>query len=195
MMRHRTVLQESLHHYYSEIGNMISGDKGWSLLTKSGIWKVPVEIQYGGKGYGWDGCFAAMAGLGTSCTDHKIFSNLTSHLSSLYLINKHGSDFVKNTYLSRLMDGELISSNEIFASSESNHLITFDKIMIERIVYGILAVSTATSIVNKYKNNNTVNKKMMSVIKKIAAGSDCLYYVVDMIFCNSGLAMQIESMH
>lgn len=121
MMRNRTVGQERLYQQYAALGKQIAEwsvthqqedtlfDNSWKLISKAGLWKLPVPIDDGGLGLSWQEWLIAMEGLASTYHDPKFCSLIINQISTLYLLLRYGTEKYKECYLPCLTSGEMAS--------------------------------------------------------------------------------------
>jgi alkylation response protein AidB-like acyl-CoA dehydrogenase len=124
MKRAGNAVLGNLHQHYADLGKRIStykptasfNKKGWDCLTRSGLWQLPIESQYGGIGLTWQAFAKAIEGLISSYHHLPFFRMLVSQAGAIYLMSKYGTDDQKQKYLPRLLQGEIacIAINESF---------------------------------------------------------------------------------
>ncbi len=119
MMRYLSKDQKNLYQQYSRLSeeaikvsklhqeNKSSNENIWKLISKEGIWRLPIPRQYGGHGLSWQDCVVALDGFFSNYSDIKCFTLFMSQVSSLYLVSQYGTESVKTRYLPRLIQGEM----------------------------------------------------------------------------------------
>lgn len=199
MMRQRTEIQEQLYKHYFNLVKHVSNFNKWKVISQEGIWKLPIETQFGGKGYKWEDCLSALEGLVGSFYDSRFICKLVSHFLSLYLISKYSPESSKKTYLSILMRGkalfEIKSLSDVHLKKEINWLIknriiliedvnivSLDLINMKKIVFGILISHSALSLVNQYKKIKGLSVPIKITREKI---KNCVNILNSMAICAS----------
>lgn len=172
MMRYRNEHQESLYQQYASIGrkiekysqskknNELFHQYGWKLITKKGIWKLPIAKEHAGFGLTWQECFLAIEGLTSAFSNCEFFSYIVSQFGTLYLISQYASEENRQLYLPRLINGEIsfaifseeINYENIFPSSKNRNLILCEYMNFKRILYGMQAIKITQPIIEKYKD-------------------------------------------
>src|SRR3990167_9072429 len=102
MMRCLSKDQKNLYQQYSRLSeeaikvsklyqeNKSSSEDIWKLISKEGIWGLPIPRQYGGHGLSWQDCVVALDGFFSNYSDIKFLTLFMSQISALYLILQHG---------------------------------------------------------------------------------------------------------
>ncbi|HUA47248.1 MAG TPA: acyl-CoA dehydrogenase family protein [Solirubrobacteraceae bacterium] len=86
----------------------------WQVIRDSGVLRIPFDPQWGGYGLDVLTLVYALENLGYGCRDTGLlFAAATQIVSAAVPLQKFGSDDLKERYLSRLIDGEIISAHAI----------------------------------------------------------------------------------
>jgi len=161
MMRCLNVDQKNLHEQYSILGKEVASiskqerqlmnEKVWHAISKEGIWHLPIDKKYGGKGLTWQDCVVALDGFFSHYSDIEFLTLLMSHISSLYLISQYGTSAIKKRYLPRLMQGE---TAQLLISQYLNKLFSEDAYFKKR-ENQILSIKNNKIFIHaeKFKNN------------------------------------------
>lgn len=131
MMRCLSTDQKDLYQQYSILAKKTAqvfkleksiNENIWQILSKEGIWSLPIDKQYGGKALGWQACVVALDGFFSHCSNVNFLILSVSQISSLYLISQYGTSNIKKRYLPRLMHGEigclLLSDHQFFSQND-----------------------------------------------------------------------------
>jgi hypothetical protein len=202
MIRHGNVTQKNIRQIYLNLGKKIkenseneikhdvNKNQNWELITKQGIWKLPIAKQYGGDGLTWDECVSAIEGLTSTYRDYEFFSSIVSHFAVLYILLQYGTESQKSAYLPLLMRGKnstvcfkehcsnaskmlnitfIKDINISLSSKEKTHVINDFK-NFKRLLYGVLAAESAFCIVDECKE---ILNKSQSAIFDISIRSKC----------------------
>jgi hypothetical protein len=175
MMRHWNVKQERIYQAYKQLGKQLKKtdykNLNWELITREGIWKLPIPKKYSGAGFSWDDCVFAVKGLVNTCRDEKFFSSLISQFSVLYLLLQYGTETQKIICIPKLVLGETATVNIIDNNVSSYHELNItiskdlnlsflipknssmfnDFINFKKLFYGILAAEFAFYVVDDCK--------------------------------------------
>lgn len=96
-----------------DAANRFNRDK-WQVIRDSGVLRIPFDPQWGGYGLDVLTLVYALENLGYGCRDTGLlFAMATQVVSAAIPTQKFGSDELKERYLSRLIDGEIISAHAI----------------------------------------------------------------------------------
>ena len=96
-----------------DAANRFNRDK-WQLIRDSGVLRIPFDPQWGGYGLDVLTLVYTLENLGYGCRDTGLlFAMATQVVSAAIPTQKFGSDDLKERYLSRLVDGEIISAHAI----------------------------------------------------------------------------------
>lgn len=129
-------LRKSLNQYFDRLNeghleddaaNRFNRDK-WELIRESGVLRIPFDSQWGGLGHDVLTLVYVLEHLGYGCRDTGLlFAAATQIVSAAVPLQKFGSDELKERYLSRLIDGEIMSAHAISepsAGSDAMAMIT-----------------------------------------------------------------------
>ena len=115
-------LRKSLNEYFDALNeghleddaaNRFNRDK-WDLIRKSGVLRIPFDAQWGGQGLDVLTLVYVLENLGYGCRDTGLlFGAATQVVSAAIPLQKFGSDELKERYLARLVDGEILSAHAI----------------------------------------------------------------------------------
>jgi L-prolyl-PCP dehydrogenase len=100
----------------------------WQVIRDSGVLRIPFDQQWGGLGHDVLTLVYVLENMGYGCRDNGLlFAAATQVVSAAVPLQKFGSDELKERYLSRLVDGEIISAHAISepnAGSDAMAMIT-----------------------------------------------------------------------
>ena len=129
-------LRKSLNEYFDALNeghleddaaNRFNRDK-WDLIRKSGVLRIPFDTQWGGLGLDVLTLVYVLENLGYGCRDTGLlFGAATQVVSAAIPLQKFGSDELKERYLARLIDGEILSAHAISepsAGSDATAMVT-----------------------------------------------------------------------
>jgi alkylation response protein AidB-like acyl-CoA dehydrogenase len=129
-------LRKSLNQYFERLNeghleddaaNRFNRDK-WDLIRESGVLRIPFDSQWGGLGHDVLTLVYVLEHLGYGCRDAGLlFAAATQIVSAAVPLQKFGSDELKERFLSRLIDGEIMSAHAISepsAGSDAMAMIT-----------------------------------------------------------------------
>jgi alkylation response protein AidB-like acyl-CoA dehydrogenase len=86
----------------------------WELIRESGVIRIPFAQQWGGLGHDALTLVYVLEELGYGCRDAGLlFALATQIVSAATPLQKFGSEELKERYLARLIDGEIISAHAI----------------------------------------------------------------------------------
>jgi alkylation response protein AidB-like acyl-CoA dehydrogenase len=86
----------------------------WQVIRESGVIRIPFAEQWGGLGHDALTLVYVLEELGYGCRDAGLLFTLATQIVSAAMpLQKFGSDELKERYLSRLIDGEIISAHAI----------------------------------------------------------------------------------
>lgn len=86
----------------------------WEILRRSGVLRIPFETEWGGLGHDAVTLAYVLEHLGYGCRDSGLtFQLATQYVSAATPLQKFGSDELKERYLRRLIDGEILSAHAI----------------------------------------------------------------------------------
>ncbi len=129
-------LRKSLNQYFDGLNDGVSEDDKaerfnrdkWNLIRESGVLRMPFDPEYGGHGHDVMTLVYVLEHLGYGCRDNGLlFAAATQVVSAAVPLQKFGSDELKDRYLSKLIDGEIISAHAISeptAGSDAMAMIT-----------------------------------------------------------------------
>src|SRR5947209_6832628 len=114
-------------HLEDDAANRFNHDK-WQVIRDSGVLRIPFDPEWGGLGNDVLTLVYVLENLGYGCRDNGLlFAAATQVVSAAVPLHKFGSDELKARYLSRLIDGEIISAHAISepnAGSDAMAMIT-----------------------------------------------------------------------
>ena len=180
MIRYRSEQQENLYRQYARIGrkiakyslnkknNELSHQYGWKLITKNGIWKLPIVKKYSGLGLNWQECILAIEGLVDTFSNFEFFSYIVEQVSALYIISKYCTEENKQLYLPSLINGEIscaifpdkFNFEKILPPSENKNLILYNYLNFKRKLYALLVVKISQPIIDHHKIVSIYSKKV-----------------------------------
>ena len=115
-------LRKSLNQYFEALNaghieddaaEHFNRDK-WEIIRKSDVLRIPFNEEWGGLGHDALTLVYVLENLGYGCRDAGLlFAVATQLVSAATPIHKFGSDELKERYLRRLIDGEIISAHAI----------------------------------------------------------------------------------
>ena len=129
-------LRKSLNQYFEALNDGVMEDDAacvfnrdkWELIRQSGVLRMPFDPQWGGLGHDVMTLVYVLEHLGWGCRDTGLlFGAATQIVSAAVPLQKFGSDELKERYLSRLIDGEILSAHAISepnAGSDAMAMIT-----------------------------------------------------------------------
>ena len=129
-------LRKSLNQYFEALNDGVMEDDAagvfnrdkWELIRQSGVLRIPFDPQWGGLGHDVMTLVYVLEHLGHGCRDTGLlFGAATQIVSAAVPLQKFGSDELKDRYLSRLIDGEILSAHAISepsAGSDAMAMIT-----------------------------------------------------------------------
>jgi alkylation response protein AidB-like acyl-CoA dehydrogenase len=115
-------LRKGLQKYYEALNAGVLEDDAaerfnrdkWQLIRESGVIRIPFAEQWGGLGHDALTLVYVLEELGYGCQDAGLlFALATQIVSAAIPVQKFGSDELKERYLARLIDGEIISAHAI----------------------------------------------------------------------------------
>jgi alkylation response protein AidB-like acyl-CoA dehydrogenase len=99
----------------------------WEVIRQSGVIRIPFAEQWGGLGHDALTLVYVLEELGYGCRDAGLlFALATQIVSAAIPLQKFGSDELKERYLSRLVDGEIISAHAISEPSAGSDAMAMD---------------------------------------------------------------------
>ena len=129
-------LRKSLNEYFDALNeghleddaaNRFNRDK-WELIRQSGVLRIPFDAEWGGLGHDVLTLVYVLENLGYGCRDTGLlFGAATQVVSAAIPLQKFGSDELKERYLARLVDGEILSAHAISepgAGSDATAMVT-----------------------------------------------------------------------
>src|SRR5947209_3113495 len=129
-------LRKSLNQYFEALNDGVMEDDAacvfnrdkWELIRQSGVLRMPFDPQWGGLGHDVMTLVYVLENLGYGCRDTGLLFGLATQVVSAAIpLQKFGSDDLKERYLSRLIDGEILSAHAISepnAGSDATAMIT-----------------------------------------------------------------------
>lgn len=103
----------STGHVEDDVNNVFSREK-WNVVRESGVLRLPFDPEYGGLGQDPLTMVYVLDKFGHGCRDQGIcFSVATQLVSAATPLQKFGSDELRDRYLHRLVDGEILSAHAI----------------------------------------------------------------------------------
>jgi alkylation response protein AidB-like acyl-CoA dehydrogenase len=115
-------LRKGLQKYYEALNTGVLEDDAaerfnrdkWQLIRESGVIRIPFAEQWGGLGHDALTLVYVLEELGYGCRDAGLlFALATQIVSAAIPLQKFGSEELKERYLARLIDGEIISAHAI----------------------------------------------------------------------------------
>ncbi len=115
-------LRKGLQKYYEALNAGVLEDDAaerfnrdkWQLIRESGVIRIPFAEQWGGLGHDALTLVYALEELGYGCRDAGLlFALATQVVSAAIPLQKFGSEELKERYLARLIDGEIVSAHAI----------------------------------------------------------------------------------
>jgi alkylation response protein AidB-like acyl-CoA dehydrogenase len=96
-----------------DANNVFSREK-WELIRKTGVLRLPFDEEWGGLGHDALTLVYVLENLGYGCRDGGLLFSVATQIVSVALpIHKFGSDELKERYLRRLIDGEILGAHAI----------------------------------------------------------------------------------
>jgi alkylation response protein AidB-like acyl-CoA dehydrogenase len=129
-------LRKSLNQCFDALNESVAEDDKaerfnrdkWQVIRDSGVLRIPFDPEYGGLGHDVMTLVYVLEHLGYGCRDNGLlFAAATQIVSAAVPLQKFGSDELKERYLSKLIDGEIISAHAISepnAGSDAMAMIT-----------------------------------------------------------------------
>ncbi len=103
----------SAGHIEDDAANLFNREK-WELIRASGVIRLPFDAEWGGQGHDALTLVYVLEHLGHLCRDAGLLFTLATQIVSVTLpIHKFGSPELKERYLKRLVDGEIIGAHAI----------------------------------------------------------------------------------
>jgi alkylation response protein AidB-like acyl-CoA dehydrogenase len=115
-------LRKGLEQYYEALSaghieddaNAVFPREKWDLIRDTGVLRLIFDPEYGGLGHDALTMVYVLEGLGHGCRDSGLLFSVATQIVSVALpIQKFGSDTLKERYLRRLVDGELLGAHAI----------------------------------------------------------------------------------
>lgn len=115
-------LRKGLRKYYEGLNAGVLEDDAaerfnrdkWQMICESGVIRIPFAEQWGGLGHDALTLVYVLEELGYGCRDAGLlFALATQVVSAAIPLQKFGSEELKERYLARLIDGEIISAHAI----------------------------------------------------------------------------------
>ena len=119
-------LRTGLQKYYEALNVGVLEDDAaerfnrdkWQLIRESGVIRIPFAEQWGGLGHDALTLVYVLEELGYGCRDGGLlFALATQIVSAAIPLQKFGSEELKERYLARLINGEIISAHAISEAS------------------------------------------------------------------------------
>ena len=125
----------------------------WELLTKEGLWKLPIPVVYGGSGDGWNEFTRSIKGFSSSYGNFEFISLIISHSCLIYAALENSDSKDINSHISSLINGNPISMHDSsvdYVTDESTgESFTFKRVSFERYLYAIISADFALNIISK----------------------------------------------
>ena len=115
-------LRKSLEPYFDGLSeghieddaNSVFSREKWDLIRESGAIRLPFDEEWGGLGQDALTMVYVLEHLGYGCRDSGLLFTLATQVVSMAIpLQRFGSDELKERYLRKLIDGELISAHAI----------------------------------------------------------------------------------
>jgi alkylation response protein AidB-like acyl-CoA dehydrogenase len=115
-------LRKSLDPYFERLSaghldddlNAVFPREKWKVIQESGVIRLPFEEQWGGLGHDALTMVYVLEHLGYGCEDAGLLFTLATQMVSMAIpLQNFGSDELKERYLRKLIDGDLISAHAI----------------------------------------------------------------------------------
>src|SRR3954452_1868656 len=115
-------LRKSIEPYFERLSagvleddeNGVFNREKWDLIRESGAIRLPFDPEWGGLGHDALTLVYVLEHVGFGCRDSGLLFGLATQIVSMAIpIQKFGSDELKERYLRRLIDGEIISAHAI----------------------------------------------------------------------------------
>lgn len=115
-------LRKSLEPYFERLSdghvdddaNAVFSREKWKLIQESGVIRLPFDEQWGGRGQDPLTLVYVLEHLGYGCRDSGLLFTLATQVVSMAIpLQRFGSDELKEKYLRRLIDGDIISAHAI----------------------------------------------------------------------------------
>jgi alkylation response protein AidB-like acyl-CoA dehydrogenase len=103
----------SAGHIEDDAGSVFSREK-WDLIRETGAIRLPFDEEWGGLGHDALTMVYVLEHLGYGCKDSGLLFTLATQIVSMAIpLQRFGSDELKERYLRKLIDGELITAHAI----------------------------------------------------------------------------------
>ena len=103
----------SAGHVEDDAAQLFNREK-WEMIRESGVLRIPFDQQWGGLGHDVLTLVYVLEHLGYGCRDAGLlFALATQVVSAAIPLQKFGSDELRERYLARLIDGEILSAHAI----------------------------------------------------------------------------------
>jgi alkylation response protein AidB-like acyl-CoA dehydrogenase len=103
----------SAGHIEDDAANVFPRHK-WDVIRESGVLRIPFDPQWGGLGHDALTLTYVLENLGYGCRDSGLNFTVATQIVSVTLpVQRFGSDELKERYLRRLIDGEIIAAHAI----------------------------------------------------------------------------------
>jgi alkylation response protein AidB-like acyl-CoA dehydrogenase len=103
----------SAGHIEDDAGSVFSREK-WDLIRETGAIRLPFDEEWGGLGQDALTMVYVLEHLGYGCKDSGLLFTLATQIVSMAIpLQRFGSDELKERYLRKLIDGELITAHAI----------------------------------------------------------------------------------
>ncbi len=103
----------SAGHIEDDAANVFPRQK-WELIRETGVLRLPFDPQWGGLGHDALTMVYVLENLGYGCRDSGLLFSVATQIVSVALpIQRFGSDELKERYLRRLVDGEILGAHAI----------------------------------------------------------------------------------
>jgi len=100
-------------HVDDDLAEVFSREK-WDLIRESGVIKLPFDPEWGGLGKDVLTMVYVLEHLGYGCRDQGLTFGLATQIVSVALpLQRFGSDELKERYLAKLVDGEILGAHAI----------------------------------------------------------------------------------
>src|SRR3954451_5840275 len=115
-------LRKSIEPYFERLSagvleddeNGVFNREKWDLIRESGAIRLPFDPEWGGLGHDALTLVYVLEHLGFGCRDSGLLFGLATQIVSMAIpLQKFGSDELKDRYLRRLIDGEILSAHAI----------------------------------------------------------------------------------
>jgi alkylation response protein AidB-like acyl-CoA dehydrogenase len=129
-------LRKSIEPYFDRLSagvleddeNGVFNREKWDMIRESGAIRLPFDPEWGGLGHDALTLVYVLEHLGFGCRDSGLLFGLATQIVSMAIpLQKFGSDELKDRYLRRLIDGEILSAHAISepgAGSDATGMVT-----------------------------------------------------------------------